>query len=407
MASLHSHSDPKLVLVPATPAQVRLTWHRTGIEWGKGLTLDQYLDREVMLQATDFAQSHMTVYVLVPDNDRETREPLAHCDVFERPAVHIQGPPVSGSTADPPNHHPEGKTVVQSGLAYSIASVFCPPAYRGWGYASMMMDQLYTILKTKPNSLASTLYSDIGPDFYARFGWRTYPAQQIEITVPGGPVSDISMSPYLSSSPTEAVALFLDSHTAKPLLTRHCDRVKQILTQFSAKPTTNYVCVLPTVAAFEWHWARAKYLGPILAGRQPTHVGAVIPAPASPPSAPSFITWFHDYENRELLILHAWINEPAAVGPLLHKAVQEAQQNGLTKVTSWLIHDPPESPLRQCAIQLDQVPAYFKAQVGERKSSLPALADYVTPEKGGREQQQQPSSSCPCEWLIDDRLAWV
>ncbi|RKP33643.1 hypothetical protein BJ085DRAFT_8988, partial [Dimargaris cristalligena] len=156
------HSDPKLVLVPATPAQVRLTWHRTGIEWGKGLTLDQYLDREVMLQATDFAQSHMTVYVLVPDNDRETREPLAHCDVFERPAVHIQG-----------------KTVVQSGLAYSIASVFCPPAYRGWGYASMMMDQLYTILKTKPNSLASTLYSDIGPDFYARFGWRTYPAQQI------------------------------------------------------------------------------------------------------------------------------------------------------------------------------------------------------------------------------------
>lgn len=64
---------------------------------------------------------------------------------------------------------------VNDAVAHGIASVFCPLAYLNRGYASRMMKELEEKLHTwqtdRFSCVGSTLYSDIGKEYYSKLGW--------------------------------------------------------------------------------------------------------------------------------------------------------------------------------------------------------------------------------------------
>ena len=65
---------------------------------------------------------------------------------------------------------------ISSAIIHSVASVFCPPALRGQGYAPRMTRELAKVLRTWQSEnhrcIGSILYSDIGKEYHTKLGWR-------------------------------------------------------------------------------------------------------------------------------------------------------------------------------------------------------------------------------------------
>ncbi|EKG13746.1 Acyl-CoA N-acyltransferase [Macrophomina phaseolina MS6] len=64
---------------------------------------------------------------------------------------------------------------VQDSIVHGIASVFCPPEYRGRGYAVRRMTEMAKALRDWQSecgrTVGSILYSDIRMSFYSKLGW--------------------------------------------------------------------------------------------------------------------------------------------------------------------------------------------------------------------------------------------
>ncbi|KAH7052388.1 hypothetical protein B0J12DRAFT_710479 [Macrophomina phaseolina] len=69
----------------------------------------------------------------------------------------------------------ETKANVQDSIVHGIASVFCPPEYRGRGYAVRRMKEMAKALRDWQSecgrTVGSILYSDIRMSFYSKLGW--------------------------------------------------------------------------------------------------------------------------------------------------------------------------------------------------------------------------------------------
>lgn len=105
----------------------------------------------------------MTTWILVEKNRLPNqRQILCSCESFRKRSL----------TSD-------RKGNVQEGLVHGVASVFCPPEYRGRGYGARFMKELAQALREwQPDhgkSIGSVLYSDIGKEYYARLGWPPNP----------------------------------------------------------------------------------------------------------------------------------------------------------------------------------------------------------------------------------------
>ncbi|KAE8442760.1 hypothetical protein EG329_002848 [Mollisiaceae sp. DMI_Dod_QoI] len=103
----------------------------------------------------------MTMWILVErDAVPDQRAILASCETYRKRAL------VSSSST--------GET--EDVIVHGIASVFCDPKYRGKGYAKHMLTELARVLKDWQadgrRCIASVLYSDIGPKYYADVGWK-------------------------------------------------------------------------------------------------------------------------------------------------------------------------------------------------------------------------------------------
>ncbi|KAF4610659.1 hypothetical protein D9613_006788 [Agrocybe pediades] len=177
-----------LTLSPATPAQILESHRRTYEEWGisfaGGMSMEQYLEREKRTKELECARDgKMQVWVLVKRDDPDSLDFLCSCETFKREAWVV--------------HQTSGKG--QPCTGYGIASVFTPVRNRGKGYAKHMMRLLHWVLAKreyldqlewpseewgeKPivsrteqegshggDALFSALWSDVGPEFYARCG---------------------------------------------------------------------------------------------------------------------------------------------------------------------------------------------------------------------------------------------
>lgn len=152
MASLPHRDSPELHLVLATAEEQLAQLHVNSEEWRGILSVPAYFRREEhLLQQALTRDGGLTSWVLVhqPNGTSEKdRKVLCGCEsILKRALVASNGK-------------------VDDVAAHGVASVFCPPEYRGKGYAGRMMAELGERLKgwqTQGQSIFfSILYSDIG-----------------------------------------------------------------------------------------------------------------------------------------------------------------------------------------------------------------------------------------------------
>ncbi|EKM56951.1 uncharacterized protein PHACADRAFT_91589 [Phanerochaete carnosa HHB-10118-sp] len=172
-----------LSLFAATPEQVIESRKRTHMEWARGLSMEEYLKRDEIMDFQEHAANgKLMTWVLASRSDPTTLDFKCSCETYAFLPLATYRRPVILATPT--------SSITTEALGYEIASVYTPPRNRGKGYATHMMRLLHWVLAprsflpefpsqwgTMPESplqdaLFSVLYSDVGREFYFRAGPR-------------------------------------------------------------------------------------------------------------------------------------------------------------------------------------------------------------------------------------------
>jgi GNAT superfamily N-acetyltransferase len=247
-----------LRLEPATDLEYAQTTYLNAGEWRGVLSMEDYLRREDVLQATNLCkEGKITGWILTSDalqkNADGSRPILAACESI----------PVHAYVAV------DGKlTSIQ---AHGIASVYTRPEHRGKGYASRMMQDLGKRLEIwqspngEPNQF-SCLFSDIGSQFYARYGWRVFPSTHI-------------LLPPVDHETYKATKFSTSVHDLSLADLKQLSMVsyfEEALRETSrSQPQKRLVAVCPDIDHMEWHLARDQIQTEIIGKEVATVNGAV------------------------------------------------------------------------------------------------------------------------------------
>ncbi|KAG0228736.1 hypothetical protein BGW41_003347 [Actinomortierella wolfii] len=353
---------------------IERTWLNNKVEWGKTTELDVYLDRERHLQNQDLTRNGgIKTWILVPrqhgsqsaesDKDVDPDTILSALETFERP----------GWVA----RKEDGQ--VHDVLAISIASVFTPEKFRGYGYASLLMKAIWEKAREKGAEI-SYLYSDVGPTFYARYGWKVHRSDELVI-----PVSTIFPENWgKSSSPSMSAVLPVQdkdldvvlSHDAELLKEELIDRLKD------AEKDTVLAALVPEPKCVRWLHARSDFclrrIHQNKASATISNLGAI-----SAEDKSQFVLWYHDILHDQLTLIRTrfMADHPEVARALIQCAVDEASHWGLSKVVAWN-HDP----------LLEQ---WTGLQGVTRSSTLPSLG-----------LCQEKDAGKKVEWVLNNYYAW-
>jgi GNAT superfamily N-acetyltransferase len=247
-----------LYLTHPTPEEKIATWTLNSVNWGTALSESDYLEREAYLTTVPLARhGGVTHWILVDRNLPPNERPiLASCESLRKPVL------VSRNG------------VITEGITHGIGSVFSQPKYRGKGYASRMLRELGPILKEwqvdqnipgKRSCPFSILYSDIGKNYYAKFGWAPFPS------------THISFPPAANTKP----------FTAKPLAYPDFEELCALDGQYIrrslelAKDGKIHVALIPDHNTMQWHHGREDFVTSKVFGKSPTIKGAIAGEPGS------------------------------------------------------------------------------------------------------------------------------
>ncbi|KAI1640087.1 hypothetical protein F4809DRAFT_560674 [Biscogniauxia mediterranea] len=182
-------SASHLVLTNPTEAEKKQTWTLNHEEWGGALSLSEYLEREPYIATIPLsADGGMSHWILtdptVEASSGAPRPVLASGESTRKRVLYLR---------------PGAEAEVKDGIAYGVGSIYTYPQFRGKRYASRLLRELGTELRTWPQrqgggagagkpeaerAVCSALWSDIGKDFYARKGWAAFPSRHVEFPVP-------------------------------------------------------------------------------------------------------------------------------------------------------------------------------------------------------------------------------
>ncbi|EUC47621.1 hypothetical protein COCMIDRAFT_34854 [Bipolaris oryzae ATCC 44560] len=264
---LPNSKSPDLVLRHPTEDECIAIWNNTSAEWIDSLTPPLYLKECRFLTTIPLARDGgMTTWVLVhKDSAPNKRHILCSCETFRKHSL------TSNSQGE-----------VSDNIIHGIASVFCAPPYRRRGYAGRMMQELakelYSWQTDKFSCIGTTLYSDIGKEYYANLGWTpNITNSQVELLP-----KPIAWSPLVKAivendlddicKRDEALVRFRMSVPA--------DEIKK--TRFTIIPNVDYM---------GWHIGKEQFATDFLFGKTPTAKGVI----AGSPGKQVWATWVHRY----------------------------------------------------------------------------------------------------------------
>jgi GNAT superfamily N-acetyltransferase len=267
-------------LVPATDAQKLQRDAVTYSEWGKLLSPEDYVARELRLRAHPWAHANMRTWLLCADDGAA----LASCETFR---------------TDSFQRAPDGSLL--PGDSFAIASVFTEERLRGQGHATRLMDLLASELERQPRAHSALLFSDVGPRLYARSGYRELPAWDWHLSPSPGP-------------PGEPVDSLLRASDIGPALGR------------MRRPEVPFF-FWPTPAQLDWHLERGRIYV--------EHLGCSLPPSAGATVGGSTALWGLVGRSAELTVLMLDARSPAEATSLLEAARREAHGAGLSRVVLW------------------------------------------------------------------------
>ena len=336
---LPQRDSPNLHLVVGNPEEILAQQHANSEEWRGALSLEAYLRREEHLVRQELTkEGGLTAWMLVyepPDGSK--RQVLCGCEGIKKKALLAK----------------DGK--VDDAVAHGVASVFCPPRYRGRGYAGRMMSELGKRLKSwqaekEGASAFSVLYSDIGKDFYAARGWQPFPSTHIALPASKVQQAGLPHAQTLQSEDLQAL----------------CVADEQLLRQKLSKRVNSSLAaaLVPDLETMQWHHAREDFVSTELHGGRPKFMnggrGALV---GIRPGAKAWCYWARVWTNPQeespntLHILRLAIEDEAysdfspasdsgagqladsdvakAIAALLAEAQVQAHASGMHEIQIW------------------------------------------------------------------------
>lgn len=270
MASLElpTSDSPDLRLVVGTAEECLAQAQANSTEWRGALSLPAYLRREDhLMQQVLTKDGGLTPWMLVhqPSGTSDAdRRVICGCESIKKKALVAQ----------------DGN--VKEVVAHGIASVFCPPHFRGRGYAGRMMADLGKKLGGWQGGDQdvgfSVLYSDIGKKFYAARGWKAFPSAHIALNASTKAPSDLP-----TASPLKAADL--------PQL---CEADSQLLHGRLGKTSKPSVALVPDVHTLNWHHAREEFIADELYSRTADIKGAIV---GTEPGRRAWCIWARVWTN--------------------------------------------------------------------------------------------------------------
>ncbi|KAJ3303246.1 hypothetical protein HDV03_004073 [Kappamyces sp. JEL0829] len=272
---------------------------------------------------------------------------------------------------------------VMHGSTWAIASVFTPKDKRGRGYATAMLTALLATIKRQEGVLASTLYSDIGPTYYAKLGWALFPSTSLVLHSTAARQHLVGNRPAGSDHPLQT--RLISQAELGDLLEGHA---RAIQTEYESHQHQDSFCILPSRQAQDWLLARSAFylehlVSDSLSGKQITCAGAKHPSG-------DFVGFFMDFKDACFYVSHAKITSREACRDLLLTACDQARGWNMDRVELWA-----ETDLLVASVGVQELHGSLEA----REESLSSLCFWgLEPESG-----TLPAVSC---WQHNEKLAW-
>ncbi|KAI1798122.1 hypothetical protein LXA43DRAFT_9929 [Ganoderma leucocontextum] len=421
--SLLSLSD--LSLFPATYDQVIESRKRSAVQWAFNKSLEEYLQRDVILDGKEqAADGKFVVWVLAPRKNPDTLEFLCSCETFRRTALVARRE--AGSTT----------SEVQDVTAYGVASVFTPSKNRKKGYARHMMRLLHWVLAPRSalpptfpkewgappdekliqfagvaNAQFSVLYSDIGSEFYrscgldatSRNGWYVTGAKETSWTLdpeadpPSPPRSDGAPSNYNLKhlKEEEVFALYdYDAHWMRDDFTRPSATDANV----SQAPEPPRFTFLPHKGVGAFVISRTVQFTPDLQPFMPTSRWGVAILPQSVSSLTdalaslgrgsesrglSFISWTFEGRKAKTVVVTRLRADEHTFPILLEEIKAVAREDNARKIEFWYLH-----PQLRC--------------IAEAKGwKTVAREDHLSAVKWYGDESEE-----DLEWLYNEKFCW-
>lgn len=268
-----SSESPDIYLDHPTPEECIQIWSSTAASWKDSLTVPLYLIEAQYLTTVPLAKDGgMITWILIDKTQQpDQRQIFCSCETFRKRSL----------TSD-------NKGNVKEGVVHGIASVFCPPEYRGRGYGTRLMKELAHMLhgwqSEHGKSIGSVLYSDIGKDYYTRLGWSPNPSNWHFVFPPV----------VKTEKPAAAAAASAVQPIPESELARLCLRDEALVRKAMAMPNTSArmrVVILPDLDHMLWHIRKEDFATDHLFGKKAEVKGAI----AGNPGQQVWAIWTHRY----------------------------------------------------------------------------------------------------------------
>ncbi|KAJ5610956.1 hypothetical protein N7510_007675 [Penicillium lagena] len=383
VTALPPGDSPDLILVPATPEERIASLKLNSVAWAGPLDLDTYIAREDHLFSQRLTRDGLTCWILVDRTQPEgQRTILSSCESYRKKALLAY----DGQVEDVATH--------------GIGSVYCRPEFRGKGYAKRMLEELSRQLDTwkmekepRKRALFTILFSDIGKNFYAQFGWRAYMSSHMALK----PIADGSHTNGVPGGAQTRDLFAEDVHTYicnDKVLTKLRDQMR---VESQKKPGAK-IAIMPDFDHFVWHWAREEFFSEAML---PNHAPPVIKG-ACDDQARVYCAWnrvFGDDPSANVLYILRWVyDDPTspkeeevivhAMAAILRRAQREAREWNLRSVEFW----NPTPLLQKAAALLDP-----DVQLVHREKSSISSLRWTGAEQGlGKD----------VEWMLNEKYTW-
>ncbi|KAF1327034.1 Acyl-coa n-acyltransferase, partial [Globisporangium splendens] len=355
--------------------------------WGApALTQEQYQKKEALQRATAFSQRGSIFWALVDRvQDDESSDDASdaaitagedliycHCESHRFECVF---------------RNRKGEIV--HGFSHHIGSVFTLPSHRKKGLASFFLAEVAKSMAKRPDAVASVLYSDIGPTYYDKLGWRLHPSTIAELDVAAARNAALIEADKDASTGTK---LFLDQEL-DAFLAQDNRRIVDEMSgeQYDGKEV---FAPHPTRDSIEWQFCIGAHYANIRGFKDlPSQCGLKLDDDA-------FVVWCHNLKESTLYIVRARFPEDAsrhdAVLRLLQAALVEAKKFQLDHVAIW--GPPPSLFALEIVSKLDVVKE-------ERPDSLSSAMIFAQ-HRGEQASAAEDNAALPI-WIANEKFAWV
>ncbi|ETN22345.1 hypothetical protein F442_06214 [Phytophthora nicotianae P10297] len=345
--------------------------------WGAPLlTVEQWQRKDEAQRVSPFSQAGALYWALVDRTEKDSSTSDAglvagrdllycHCKTLRFDCVYRK---ISGE--------------VERGYSYQISSVYTLPDFRKRGLASFFLTEVAKQLEKLPKPLISVLYSDVGPTFYDKLGWKYHPSKAATLEV------DHPQNVATDDSNVELETMLLDDNLAKFL---EADNAR-LITELSSEKfqERKAFLILPTRDSIEWQFINGMHYARVVGFDElPSCCGVKV-------NDNAFVLWWHNLKESTLYVSRARFpdsgdNAAATTRVLLNAALQEARKFKLKKVVVW---DPPSGLVR------DEIRRLLEIEVAERKLSLSSATVFR------RGDTQEATTALPL-WFCNEKYAWV